>query len=80
MGGLVVLGDGGIRPTREGMSLSDYLIAEIRRIAEKPTVREVRERAYPRSAPSFLRTSSVTRVGTRPIRSARLARQSRLFT
>jgi hypothetical protein len=26
------------------MSLSDYLIAEVRRVAERPTVRELRER------------------------------------
>ena len=28
----------------EGMSLSDYLIAEISRSAERPTLRELRER------------------------------------
>ena len=30
------------RAALEGMSLSDYLIAEIRRVAERPTMREVR--------------------------------------
>ena len=32
------------RAATEGMTLSDYLIAEIRRVAERPTVRELRER------------------------------------
>ena len=32
------------RAANEGMTLSDYLIAEIRRVAERPTVRELRER------------------------------------
>jgi plasmid stability protein len=32
------------RAALEGMSLSDYLIAEVRRVAERPTVRELRER------------------------------------
>jgi plasmid stability protein len=32
------------RAALEGMSLSDYLIAEIRRSAERPTVAELRER------------------------------------
>jgi len=27
-----------------GMSLSDYLVAEIRRVAERPTIAELRER------------------------------------
>ena len=42
------------RAALEGMSLSDYLIAEIRRSAERPTVRELRERLARRSpvAPS----------------------------
>jgi plasmid stability protein len=32
------------RAALEGMSLSDSLIAEVRRVAERPTVRELRER------------------------------------
>ncbi len=34
----------------EGMSLSDYLIAEIRRVAERPTRRELLERLRKRSS------------------------------
>jgi len=33
----------------EGMTLSDYLIAEVRRTAERPTPREMRERLLSRS-------------------------------
>lgn len=32
------------RSAHAGMSLSDYLLAEIRRIAERPTIEEVRAR------------------------------------
>jgi plasmid stability protein len=32
------------RAALEGMSLSDYLLAELRRLAEKPTLAELRER------------------------------------
>jgi plasmid stability protein len=32
------------RAAMEGMTLSDYLVAEVRRVAERPTVRELRER------------------------------------
>ena len=32
------------RAANEGMTLSDYLIAEIRRAAERPTVRELLDR------------------------------------
>ena len=32
------------RAAKAGMSLSDYLLAEIRRIAERPTLDEIRER------------------------------------
>jgi plasmid stability protein len=38
------------RAALEGMSLSDYLIAEVRRVAERPTVRELRERLAARGA------------------------------
>lgn len=37
------------RAALEGMSLSDYLVAEVRRVAERPTVRELRERLATRS-------------------------------
>jgi plasmid stability protein len=32
------------RAALEGMTLSDYLVAEVRRVAERPTVRELRAR------------------------------------
>jgi antitoxin FitA len=37
------------RAAMEGMTLSDYLIAEVRRTAERPTPREMRERLLSRS-------------------------------
>ena len=37
------------RAAMEGMTLSDYLIAEVRRAAERPTPREMRERLLARS-------------------------------
>jgi plasmid stability protein len=36
------------RAARAGMSLSDYLLAEIREIAERPTLAELRERLHQR--------------------------------
>jgi plasmid stability protein len=36
------------RAAMAGMSLSDYLLAEIREIAEKPTLAELRERLHTR--------------------------------
>jgi len=38
------------RAAMEGMSLSDYLIAEVARTAERPTPREMRERLHGRVA------------------------------
>ena len=38
------------RAAMEGMSLSDYLIAEVRRSAERPTPAEMRDRLAKRSA------------------------------
>ncbi len=38
------------RAAMEGMSLSDYLIAEVARAAERPTAREMRERLHARAA------------------------------
>lgn len=37
------------RAALEGMSLSDYLMAEIRRSADRPTVRKLRERLEKRT-------------------------------
>lgn len=38
------------RAALESMSLSDYLLAELRRMAERPTVAELRERLAQRPA------------------------------
>jgi plasmid stability protein len=38
------------RAAMAGMSLSDYLLEEIRRVAERPTVAELRERLQRRLA------------------------------
>ena len=38
------------RAAMEGMSLSDYLIAEIRRSAERPSLKKLRERLSKRSS------------------------------
>jgi plasmid stability protein len=38
------------RAAMEGMTLSDYLIAEVRRAAERPTPREMRERLLSRAS------------------------------
>ncbi len=37
------------RAAREGVSLSDYLMEEIRRTAERPTLKELRERLSKRT-------------------------------
>jgi antitoxin FitA len=37
------------RAAMEGMTLSDYLIAEVRRTAERPTPKEMRERLLSRT-------------------------------
>jgi antitoxin FitA len=37
------------RAALSGMSLSDYLVAEIRRVAERPTIAELRERLESRT-------------------------------
>lgn len=36
-----------------GMSLSDYLLAEMKEIAERPTLAELRERLHKRAAVSI---------------------------
>ena len=38
-----------IRAAMAGMSLSDYLLAEIRQVAERPTLDELRERLHRRA-------------------------------
>lgn len=53
------------RAAMAGMSLSDYLLAEIKEIAERPTLAEFRERLHQREAVSA------------PIDSARLVREGR---
>ena len=40
------------RAALEGMSLSDYLLAELRRSAEQPALRELRERLHQRRSVS----------------------------
>ena len=40
------------RAAMAGMSLSDYLLAEIRQVAERPTLGELRERLHRRRAVS----------------------------
>ena len=53
------------RAALAGMSLSDYLLTEIKEIAERPTLAELRERLHQR------------KPVTAPIDSARLVRQER---
>jgi len=53
------------RAALAGMSLSDYLLAEIRRVAERPTLDELRERLHRRE-----------RLGS-PISAARAIRAER---
>lgn len=56
------------RAALEGLSLSDYLLAEIRRTAERPTVAELRDRIAQR-------TPVITRVP--PARAVRAEREHR---
>jgi plasmid stability protein len=53
------------RAAMAGMSLSDYLLAEIREIAERPTLAELCERLHTRERMSL------------PINTARLVREER---
>jgi plasmid stability protein len=41
------------RAAMAGMSLSDYLLAEIKEVAERPTLAELRSRLHTREAGSF---------------------------
>jgi plasmid stability protein len=54
-----------VRAAMEGMSLSDYLVAEIKQIAETPTLLELRQRLHSRKPVSI------------PIDTARLVREER---
>ena len=50
------------RAATAGMSLSDYLLGELREIAERPTLAEFRERLHSRSPlPVALDTAGLTR-------------------
>jgi antitoxin FitA len=49
------------RAARAGMSLSEYLLAEIKEIAEKPTLTELRERLQERK-PVNLRINTARMV------------------
>ena len=42
------------RAALAGMSLSDYLLAELRRMAEKPSLEELRERLEKRTAVNLI--------------------------
>ncbi|MFZ0958693.1 MAG: hypothetical protein WAN60_20295 [Candidatus Sulfotelmatobacter sp.] len=53
------------RAALAGMSLSDYLLAEIKEIAERPTLQELRDRLHTRKAV------------TTPLDTARLVREAR---
>ena len=41
------------RAALEGLSLSDYLLTEIQRVAERPTLTELRERLHSRESVSL---------------------------
>jgi plasmid stability protein len=53
------------RAALSGMALSDYLLAEIREIAERPTLAEIREQLHRRKPVTF------------PIDTAQLVREER---
>lgn len=56
------------RAALEGLSLSDYLLAEIERSAERPTLREIRDR---------LRQRSPVRLSVSPAAAVRAEREGR---
>jgi len=56
------------RAALEGLSLSDYLLGEVRRLAERPTLAELKER--------MLRRSPV-QVGVLPASAVRAERERR---
>lgn len=57
-----------VRATMEGLSLSDYLIREMRKMADQPTPAEVRARIAQRAAVA---------VKTRPATAVRAEREHR---
>jgi plasmid stability protein len=56
------------RAARAGMSLSDYLLAELRQLAERPTLEEVRARLarYPEVTPTLSPAEAVRAERDRP--------------
>lgn len=56
------------RAALSGLSLSDYLLKEIRRVAQQPTVSELRER---------LRSRQPVRPSVSPAEAVRVERQER---
>ena len=56
------------RSARAGMSLSDYLLAQVREVAQRPTLEQFRERLTRRSA---------ARPAVPPARAVRAERDSR---
>ena len=57
-----------VRAAMEGLSLSDYLVQEVRRVAERPTLAELRHRLAQR-------TTVVVRVS--PAKAVRAERERR---
>jgi plasmid stability protein len=41
------------RAAQAGMSLSDYLLKEVRQVAQRPTLEEVMQRIHRRGSPGF---------------------------
>ena len=56
------------RAAMAGMSLSDYLLAEIKEIAERPTLAELRERLHQREAVQTHIDSAALVRGEREVR------------
>lgn len=53
-----------MRAAQAGMSLTDYLLAEIRRVAERPTPEEMRARLFEQRTPVEPREAIVAAVRT----------------
>lgn len=56
------------RAALEGMSLSDYLLAEIRRIADRPTLAELRDRLRHRAVSTLPESPAETVTAERDAR------------
>jgi plasmid stability protein len=56
------------RAALEGMSLSDFLLREMRGIAERPTVSELRARVLARSTPKLSESAAKAVRGERDAR------------